>query len=136
MRLAEQAPALFAPGMAWQRAAEEWALVTGLVIESWQVDQRFTADGMKFRVQWIDGADFWSAVAEDPKTGRDYFISMLGDRCTLNGKPAHVSNGGDTMAMIESEDAKAEPIYIPWEDLANEMDLCEGEFTTAEHGGR
>jgi hypothetical protein len=61
----EPAPSLFAPGMAWQRAAECWALDAGLGSpQAWQVDQRFEAGGMRFVIEWNTNAECWEVNPE------------------------------------------------------------------------
>lgn len=55
----EPGPSLFAPGMAWLRAAEEWAAAQGALIERHTVDQRFVIRGTWHVIAWNDAGQQW-----------------------------------------------------------------------------
>lgn len=67
----ESAPSLFAPGMAWLRAAEAWASAQGALIERHTVDQRFVVAGKWYSIGWDEDGQQWR-VFED--YDRDDFV--------------------------------------------------------------
>ncbi len=52
-------PSLFAPGMAWQRAANEWATSHRLSVERVAIDQRFLAGGAWYAIEWHEATEQW-----------------------------------------------------------------------------
>lgn len=68
----EPAPSLFAPGMAWLRAAEEWAAGRGELIERHTVDQRFVVLGKWHSIGWDEDGQQWR-VFDD--YDRDDFVT-------------------------------------------------------------
>jgi hypothetical protein len=68
-------PSLFSPGMAWQRAAHEWAISHGLTVERIAIDQRFLTDGAWHLIAWNDATEQWDVRREAPDP------DDLGDAC-------------------------------------------------------
>jgi hypothetical protein len=59
------------------------------------------------------------ALGQLPKVGmgRD----CLGLRCLIEDEPARVKDGGE-VAMLEPVSLDADPIFVPWEEIAERFD--------------